>query len=581
MRRVWIKNACGYLAVVWDMNELRSKYLDHLLMSLRKEMEQQEKETPATVLKCRLLMSERMGNMHKYVMRVHSISREVKLGELLSEEDKVYVKSDGGSTNCTIVSVDDREIGMVGHRKLGGYSFDVVTDRKHNNEILLGKLERFIEDEREFNEAILKAWNAGLKNDKEENGEKESCVQDEGGMHFHDQSLNESQKRAVLELGKESPYKILGPPGTGKTRTIVEIITQLLSLGKEVLVCGPSNISVDNIIKRFMRTQYFASHQPSFYRLGSSVKGLAEYNLEAMTEEHTSFMEREKNDKDFCRDKRAKQKRFVREKKDSSKVVFSTLFSSLKEDRRFDWVIVDEACQGSEIETFLAVVKGRSFVLAGDPNQLCPDTSSLYESMALPVVLLNEQYRMCEALIRFSNRMFYENKIVTVEDAEPIFSGKPIIFVDTEYFEMGETAGDPSKANLGEAMIVKEIVEHLKGEEIGVIAPYTSQVLLLQKMVDVEVSTVDGFQGQERDIIVLTLVRSNGRGEIGFLSDRRRLNVAITRCRKGLVVVGDPGDFRGSEFFNEFFAHLETHSLYLNPMELKMYLSTTSRDRAG
>lgn len=567
-----------------EMDPKKKQYLDHLHTGLKKHMDAQEKDAPTVRLRCKLVSTESKSGSHVYSLRVVSASRKMKVSKALGEEQKMFIQTPGGPLKCTIVGVDGDVVRAVGHRRLKGYDFEVLLDQKHNNQVLLDHLERFMESGKDFNNAISESWR-GREGPRIHNGDacmaKGGDTSEAAALTLYDSALNESQRSAVEMVRQRTPYKILGPPGTGKTRTVVEIISQLLASGNKVLVCGPSNVSVDNIIERFVKSQHFAGAQPSFYRLGSSVKGLTHLNLESQAESHTMFMKEEKNDRGFHKDKKERQRRFVEDKQSSSPVVFATLFSSLKEKRGFDWVLVDEACQASEVESFLAVAKGSLFILIGDPMQLCPETPSLYKSLDLPTVLLNEQYRMPEGLLRFSNEVFYGGRVKSAMlDHIPVFGHSPILFVDTHCFEVYETGG-VSKSNAGEAEIVRGIVDVLRGEEVGIIAPYTSQVLLLRDMVNVEVSTVDGFQGQERDYIILTLVRSNDRGEFGFLDDEKRLNVALTRCRRGLVVVGDSGTLRRSRVFQRLFSFLRSSSMCLDPESLKDFIEQRNKDKTA
>ncbi|CAD26631.1 similarity to HYPOTHETICAL ZINC FINGER PROTEINS YDRD_SCHPO [Encephalitozoon cuniculi GB-M1] len=559
-----------------EIDSKKKEYLDHLRKGLEAVIEVQERENPTTRFKCKLVLVENRVGSYVYSLRVVSMSRKAKISKVLGEEKKIFVQTPNGPLKCTVIGIEGDVVRVIGHRRLKGYDFEAVLDLKHNNRILLDNLERFVESRRDFSDAIVETWRMNEEwgcPEKDVWDVKKSIAAETSDLNFYDSSLNSSQRSAVEMLGCRTPYKILGPPGTGKTRTVVEIISQLLAANSSVLVCGPSNVSVDNIIERFLRSRYFLCNQPSFYRLGSSTKGLSHLNLDFLAESHTKFMKEEKGDRSFRRDLRERQRKFVEEKQANSPVVFATLFSSLKEKRKFDWVLVDEACQASEAESFLAVVKGRAFILVGDPMQLCPETSSLYESLALPTMLLNEQYRMPSDLLRFSNEVFYRGQVKSAtRECTPVFGKSFILFVDTQYFELYESGG-VSKSNIGEAEIVRSIVGILKEEQVGIIAPYTSQVLLLREMVDVEVSTVDGFQGQERDYIILTLVRCNDRDDFGFLDNGKRLNVALTRCRKGLVIVGDSRTFRRSETFRKLFRFLGDNSLCLDPETLKDFVA--------
>jgi DNA polymerase alpha-associated DNA helicase A len=174
---------------------------------------------------------------------------------------------------------------------------------------------------------------------------------------------------------------------------------------------------------------------------------------------------------------------------------------------------------------------------------------------------------MSRALIEYSNKYFYDNKILSLHESEvkfkEFFDGPSLIFVDTFECYFNEAEDKNSKFNREEGEIIKRYLNYLEDigskMSVGVIAPYSSQVVLIEEIInekysyDLKISTVDNFQGQERAIIVISMVRSNDENDIGFMSEIRRMNVAITRCRKGLFIVGDSSTFRCSNFFKMFF----------------------------
>lgn len=297
--------------------------------------------------------------------------------------------------------------------------------------------------------------------------------------------------------------------------------------------------------------------------------------MENQVEKKINFLKKEKSDKNFKKIKNNLKKNYQKDLQENAKVVFSTLFSSLKEKRKFDWVIIDEACQASDVESFLALEKSEKFILVGDPNQLCPKSTSLFQKLFLKTFLLDLQYRMCSKLIQFSNEMFYDKKILSFKKYSiNLFDKDPLIFIDTDCNDFNETEDNNSKKNDGEAKIICKIVEYLqnytKNDTIGIITPYSAQAALLKSLIseEIEVKTVDGFQGREKDYIILSLVRSNNIGDFGFLDDFRRLNVAITRSKKGLVVVGDSQNFRKSEIFTKFFKFIEKNFTIFDPSEV-------------
>jgi regulator of nonsense transcripts 1 len=247
-------------------------------------------------------------------------------------------------------------------------------------------------------------------------------------------------------------------------------------------------------------------------------------------------------------------------------------------NRKFSIVLIDEATQATEPSALVPIVKGaRQLILVGDHRQLPPTVTSrraeegglnipLFErllSNGIPAHMLTTQYRMHPTIREFPSARFYENRL---EDGcssaqRPPVAGflwpdwdKPVSFVPVHGSEIEEEAGS-SRSNMDEAAIVIKIVNDLlapgdiSAEDIGVISPYAGQVRLIRSMMNdeidgLEIKSVDGYQGREKEIIVLSTVRANENGIVGFLSDYRRLNVALTRAKRGLIVVGDDRTLR-------------------------------------
>lgn len=382
--------------------------------------------------------------------------------------------------------------------------------------------------------------------------------------------LNDSQIMAVNEVINYKSYKIIGPPGTGKTSTIIEIISQLLKRNKKVLVCAPSNIAIDNLIEKFMISKWYTAFKTSFYRRGSAFKGLKCHNLEKIAIEMTKHITPIKGELDFpTRLKKIRGRIMVKIQKHTD-LVFATTFSSRKELYHFDFVIIDEACQASAIECFLALTHGQNIILVGDKNQLCHESRSLYELLEMKTFLLDIQYRMCERLIGFSNISFYDNKIKSfIKDSIPLIKGSPMVFLDTKNDGFNEIVIKKSIANLGEVELVAEVSKYIESSDIGIISPYVAQVgLLKKKLPTLEVASIDGFQGREKEYIILSLVRSNSEGNFGFLDNFKRLNVAITRCKKGLIVIGNSNNFKECEIINQYFEYSTKHFISIDSSQI-------------
>ncbi|GAB5588111.1 hypothetical protein Unana1_03011 [Umbelopsis nana] len=433
-------------------------------------------------------------------------------------------------------------------------------------------------------------------------------------VKFFDDSLNQSQREAVQFALAAKEIAL-----TGKTYTLIEIIRQLAVIQeKRVLVCGPSNISVDNLVERLSK------HRVKIVRLGHPARilpNVVEHSLDIITRTCDSGqiiadIRREMDDtlaaiskskhraerrglyvqlKDLRKDYRVRERKVVGEVIRGSEVVLSTLNGCGARNmmnEEFDVVIIDEATQALEAECWIALRKGQKAILAGDHLQLPPTVKSkssvsrqaivpknLSKATSLSVTLfdrllamhgngikrmLKVQYRMHHKIMEFPSHELYEGELVAdasvserlltdldaVEETDDTIS--PVIYIDTAGAGLLEAQVDEdeeSKLNEGE---VDKVVEHVdsliaanvKEVDIGVITPYSAQVSRLnQAMKDrwpgVEIGTVDGFQGREKEAIIVTLVRSNDEHQVGFLAEKRRLNVAMTRAKRHLCIIGD------------------------------------------
>ena len=287
---------------------------------------------------------------------------------------------------------------------------------------------------------------------------------------------------------------------------------------------------------------------------------------------------------------------------DRAPVICSTLAVpfDLLDDRWFDWAIVDEACQATEPATWVPMLRADRIVLAGDPFQLPPTilsvpaaeqgfSVSLLERLmqvhgASVTRMLTTQYRMHRDIMDFPSAEFYAgqlradpsvetHQLAEIQTLEPVelFAG-PTTFVDTAgagWEEEVEPDGE-SRFNRCEAEWVARVVEKLlsggcTSDQVAVIAPYAAQVRLLRDLCpepSVEIDTVDGFQGREKDVVIITLVRSNAEGDVGFLQEIRRTNVAMTRARKKLIMIGDGATLSGHPFYQRLLEHFQSHDAW-------------------
>ena len=274
----------------------------------------------------------------------------------------------------------------------------------------------------------------------------------------------------------------------------------------------------------------------------------------------------------------------------------TTFNEDLLGDRWFDLVVIDEACQSTEPGSWVPLLRSEKIVLAGDHQQLPPtvlSTEAARQGFAKSLMerqtelykdtvtrLLTVQYRMHHKIMTFSSGQFYGDELIAhpsvvdhmlpdlPEVADNEFTSESVTFIDSagagweeELEPNGLSKRNPQEADLVLKKVQLLIDSGLNAQDIAVIAPYAAQVRLLRDRFEgtgLEIDTVDGFQGREKEAVVISLVRSNNRNEIGFLADRRRMNVALTRARRKLVVIGDSATLGIDEFYRDFFAYVES-----------------------
>ena len=287
------------------------------------------------------------------------------------------------------------------------------------------------------------------------------------------------------------------------------------------------------------------------------------------------------------------ENKMIKDIVETSDVILSTNSSAALDsisDTKFDVVIVDEASQATIPSVLIPIAKARRFILAGDHKQLPPtiisnrahdleDTlfESLIEKYPHKSQLLNVQYRMNKMLMEFPNSEFYNNNLksdssvnnITLKDISNVEDDNAILFIDTCDLEKNHEKhlkDSKSIVNHIEARIaLKAANDHIKAgvdeKDIGIISPYADQVKLISERTDIEVKTVDGFQGREKEIIIISTVRSNEYGQIGFLKDLRRLNVAITRAKRKLIIIGNSSTLKSNETYERLIDFVDEHDL--------------------
>ena len=438
---------------------------------------------------------------------------------------------------------------------------------------------------------------------------------------FRNKSLNESQQQAVAAIIQNESIAIVhGPPGTGKTTTLIEAIIQLIKAGKKILVSAPSNTAVDNIAKgliaeavRILRVGNTSKVDETIFlytpegKLANSKQQKEIKQLKIRAEEFRkmaikykrSFGKAEKEQRNLLfkevkniRIEIKKLQAYNEEKLfTGADVILGTpvgLYDARINHLHFDTLMIDEAGQCLEPLAWCIFPLADKIVLAGDHLQLPPTVLS-NEATRLGfnksileisietiqnVFLLNTQYRMREAIAGFSSSYFYNSLLQTAAFLKN--AGVHISFIDTAGSGFNEIHGRDgmSLQNDGELEIVRKLIatESLNPLKTAFISPYAGQVTAAKEMLPAEmrISTIDSFQGQEKESIILSLVRSNDDGIIGFLKDYRRMNVAFTRAKEQLFVIGDSATIGADPFFNAFLTYIDKKGKYRTVWEFEL-----------
>lgn len=436
--------------------------------------------------------------------------------------------------------------------------------------------------------------------------------------------LNSSQEEAVNKVLRAKDVAIVhGPPGTGKTTTLVEAIYETLQRENQVLVCAQSNTAVDWISEKlvdrgvpvlrignptrvndkmlsFTYERRFENH-PAYTELWGIRKAIREAGSR-LRKGNYSERETTRNRLDKLKGRATELEILINEDLFSNaRVIASTLVSSnhrILTGRHFSTLFIDEAAQALEAACWIAIRKADRVILAGDPCQLPPTVKcveaarggldktlmeKIIQTKPAAVSLLKVQYRMHEEIMRFPSRWFYNDELEAAPEVRHrgiLDFDTPMTWIDTsgrEFHEefVGESFG---RINKPEADLLLEKLEaYIKkiGEsrvlderiDFGLISPYKAQVQYLRGRIKsssffrpfrsmITVNTVDGFQGQERDVVFISLVRANENGQIGFLNDLRRMNVAITRARMKLVILGEADTMTRHLFYKKLMEYI-------------------------
>ena len=474
-------------------------------------------------------------------------------------------------------------------------------------------------------------------------------------ISYIDQDLNYSQKIAIENaLSCENFFLIHGPFGTGKTRTLVELISQETRQGHKVLATAESNAAIDNILERLMENKklnltrlghpqrvsknniaYSLAYKVENHELNRRIKKIHK-KIDKLIEKRSTFTKptpqfrRGYSDYDILynaskgkggrgisaekmksmaqwidynqeidelhSDIKRIENKMINKIIEESDVILATNSSSALESiarTKFDVAIIDEASQATIPSILIPIAKAHRFILAGDHKQLPPTIISqkagelektLFEALIKKYPqksqLLNVQYRMNKLLMKFPNAEFYNNSLKSDSSVDKInindiidasYEEEALLFIDTSdvddnkemHLRDSKSIINRLEAKVAVGIANDYLVAGVSEDDIGIISPYADQVKIIQEKTPVEVKTVDGFQGREKEIIIISTVRSNPNGNIGFLSDLRRLNVAITRAKRKLIIIGNKNTLENNPTYFRLIKFVEDENLLI------------------
>ncbi len=563
----------------------------------------------------------------------HEITHQLRFGmtaALFSNHDAKTDRIEGTISNIT------------GNRLKLSLCTDELPDWSRNGKLGIDS----VFDENNYKEMEVALKTALLVAEKKDNGRLIKTILGDNpatfnaAFDFSFEKLNDKQKEAANKILQANEVAIVhGPPGTGKTTTLVQSIKALIKQSpQQVLVTAPSNAAVD------LLTEKLAEEGLNVVRIGNPAKvneRQMNYTLDSKIAGHSSAKEikelkkqaaeyinmAHKYKRSFGPAEREQRNALFNEARNlraavakteeyiiddilsKAQVITSTLGGANHytiKQRRFETVVIDEAAQAIEPACWIPILKAKKLVMAGDHNQLPPTIKSTEAAKELSitlmektvkmhpesVVLLQEQYRMHQSIMGFSSKEFYHDQLIAHSSvgSHTLFTNdQPFIFIDTAgcgFDEKQEGSGlsNPEEASFLTNHLCKylqEMNQHYTSESfpsIGVIAPYRHQVELLKELVSsntilqsfltsITVNTIDSFQGQERDIIYISLTRSNTDNVIGFLSEIRRMNVAMTRARRKLVMIGDGATLSQYKFYDDLILYAQNINAYKSAWE--------------